>query len=1043
MSNPEIRRRRRPSAAPLLAAALAASILAAGLLSVPARAGGEEARRRHILLLLSYNRSVEWEYRAERGFRAHFRSRVPLPVTIDTEFLDLSRYDGTPYRETLVHLIEAKYPPGSLDVVVCMETEAVTFVMRYGERLFPGVAYVFAAEEQRFIYKAMGDFDMTGVFRNEDFAGTMKIALDLFPGTRRVYLVSGTNASEYMLRNKARREFALSGDCPEIVSWDDRSLARILDEVASLPANSIVFYLGLQRDADGVGHNPREALQSIAARANAPVFGLYDTDLLGHQGILGGSTVCALDQGHAAAALAARILNGEEPDSIDVERLERSVNFNWNQLQRWGIDKKRLPPGSRIRNVMPTFFRIHRKKVVVTAILVIVQAMFIVLLVINNTHRRRMQKALSESERNYREIFNGANDAILIHDDATLSIVDVNERAAVLFGFSRNEMIGKSLGLLFPGESPRSEDEAEKRLSLAREKTPQIFEWRARRKDGGRFWVEVTARRAVIGGRNRILAVARDIAERTRAKEALRESEERMSVVFDASEAGIALVDAEGRIDFANHRMARMLGHRSRGEIIGVDFRSYLHPSSLEANERTTGQLRDGSLDHLLFERRFVRANGEEFWGHASVRALPGTDKSFRGMVVVVTDITERKHMEEMTARLEEQVRQAQKMEAVGTLAGGIAHDFNNILTPILGFAEMALEETEQGSLAHGDIGEVIKAGQRARALVRQILTFSRQSDADRIPVRIQSVVPDALALIRASIPPSIELVSGIDPDVGPILADPTQIQQIVMNLCINAYHAMAGSGGVLHVELEETKIASKDPAVEESLVPGPYAKLIVRDTGKGMSQAVAERVFEPYFTTKHQGEGTGLGLSVVHGIVKSCAGAISLSSEPGAGTTVTVLLPVIEPQGPEANEDEMSALPLPSGTERIMIVDDEETIIEMERKMLEGLGYRVAGFLDSEEAREAFLADPGAIDLVLTDLAMPRLTGIELAEEMLAARGDIPIILCTGYGEMVDEKRLLRVGIRELYPKPVRRRELAERIRRVLDTDRSRHRPG
>ena len=399
--------------------------------------------------------------------------------------------------------------------------------------------------------------------------------------------------------------------------------------------------------------------------------------------------------------------------------------------------------------------------------------------------------------------------------------------------------------------------------------------------------------------------------------------------------------------------------------------------------------------------------------------------------------------MEEMTARLEEQVRQAQKMEAVGTLAGGIAHDFNNILTPILGFAEMALEETEQGSLAHGDIGEVIKAGQRARALVRQILTFSRQSGADRIPVRIQSVVPDALALIRSSIPPSIELVSGIDPDVGPILADPTQIQQIVMNLCINAYHAMAASGGVLHVELEETKIARKDPAVEESLEPGPYAKLIVRDTGKGMSQAVAERVFEPYFTTKHQGEGTGLGLSVVHGIVKSCAGAISLSSEPGAGTTVTVLLPVIEPQGPEANENETSALPLPSGTERIMIVDDEETIIEMERKMLEGLGYRVAGFLDSEEAREAFLADPGAIDLVLTALAMPRLTGIELAEEMLAARGDIPIILCTGYGEMVDEKRLLRVGIRELYPKPVRRRGLAERIRRVLDTDRSRHRPG
>ena len=530
-----------------------------------------------------------------------------------------------------------------------------------------------------------------------------------------------------------------------------------------------------------------------------------------------------------------------------------------------------------------------------------------------------------------------------------------------------------------------------------------------------------------------IVALAVNNRRRRRAQDALGESEERMRVVLDASEAGIALVGADGSIDFANHRMARMFGRRSREEIVGDDFGSFVHPSGRHEDEQIVARLRSGAVDHIHVERRFTRGGDGYFWGHVSMRALPGPAKAYRGAVVVVTDITERKRMEEMTTRLEEQVRQSQKMKAVGTLAGGIAHDFNNILTPILGYAEMALDETEPGSFAHGDIAEVVKAGKRARALVRQILTFGRQSDTDLVPVRIQAVIPEAVALIHASIPESVEIVYEIDPDVRPVLGDATQIQQIVMNLCINALHAMGDEGGELRIGLSEREIGRVNDTTDDSLSPGLYARLSVQDTGHGMTGDIADRVFEPYFTTKEQGKGTGLGLSVVHGIVKSGGGDVSIGSEPGKGTVVSVLLPVIESAG-KAPPRKTESVPLPGGTERIMIVDDEETIVTLLGRMLSGIGYTVTGHLDAGEALDAFRTDPAAVDLVITDFAMPGMNGIELAERLRADKDDLPVILCTGYGELVDDRRLARAGIRVRQSKPIHRRELAECVRAVLD---------
>jgi len=383
---------------------------------------------------------------------------------------------------------------------------------------------------------------------------------------------------------------------------------------------------------------------------------------------------------------------------------------------------------------------------------------------------------------------------------------------------------------------------------------------------------------------------------------------------------------------------------------------------------------------------------------------------------------------EQEKAKLEKQVRHSQKMEAIGTLAGGVAHDFNNILYPILGYTEMALDEISEGSTARESLNEILTAAQRARKLVEQILTFSRLDHQGRIPLKIHGAVKEALNLLRATLPATIEVVQRIDENCGPVLADPTQIQQVVMNLCTNAFHAMQDHGGTLTVGLEEIQIASED--LPGSQDPVTYVKLTVADTGYGMSKDVLERIFEPYFTTKKVGEGTGMGLAVVHGIIKGYDGDIQVYSEPGNGTTFNVYLPRIYK---DVKTDGRVPVKIEKGDERILLVDDEDQIARMLEQMLASLGYRVRAVSDPMEALEIFENTPQAFDLVITDMTMPKITGDLLSRELMKIRPEIPVILCTGFSKLIDEDRAKEIGIRRLIMKPVIKSEIAGAIRAVL----------
>jgi nitrogen-specific signal transduction histidine kinase/CheY-like chemotaxis protein len=393
---------------------------------------------------------------------------------------------------------------------------------------------------------------------------------------------------------------------------------------------------------------------------------------------------------------------------------------------------------------------------------------------------------------------------------------------------------------------------------------------------------------------------------------------------------------------------------------------------------------------------------------------------------VVLRDDSERK-------KLETQLQQAQKMEAIGTLAGGIAHDFNNILAGIMGYTELALLDTPEGNRASQNLKQVLKSGNRAKDLVKQILAFGRKTDADRKPLEVGPIVKESLKLLRASLPTTIEFNHNIPGNLGKVLADPTQIHQVLMNLCTNAAHAMQKSGGILEVSLADIEF-DKDRALQNLGLPaGPYLQLTVKDTGSGMTPEVMERIFDPYFTTKEKGGGTGLGLAVVHGITRDHRGAISVQSEQGKGSTFDVYLPVIrKDEIPHESVEE----PLPKGHERALFIDDEQSLAEIGKEMLTRLGYKVVAKTNSLDALEFFRTDPDQFDLVITDMTMPQMTGEKLAQNLMSIRPDIPVILCTGYSEMMTEEKAKEMGIKGFAMKPLIIRDLASSIRKVLDKD-------
>jgi len=673
----------------------------------------------------------------------------------------------------------------------------------------------------------------------------------------------------------------------------------------------------------------------------------------------------------------------------------------------------------------------------------------------NIEKRKRAEEALMSRQAELDGIFRSAPIGIGVLEDRVMK--EVNNQVCAMTGYTREELLGKGARILYPTEEDFAWV-ARVTYQMIEKNGIGSVETRWQRQDGAIIDVRLTSVPLLpSGSSSEVLFTAIDITEHIKSDLAFRTlMESTLSItgqdyfnivvnkLADWLDCEVALV---GELEDSNtvKILAKLVdGDLSHGGfyhlqgtpcenvetkdfcLIPQDVRE-LYPQAenltdLKANGYVGIPIRDsqnkvvGTLCALSRQKLIPP---------------PRTKEVMHMMAVKSAAEIQRQRMAREKEDIESQLHQAQKMEAMGTLAGGIAHDFNNILGSIMGFTELTLQSIPRDSQEYYNLDQVLRAGERARDLVKQILVFSRRAAQEKRPLQASSIIKETLKLLRASLPTTIEIKEDLAAPAATVLADPTQFNQILMNLGANAAHAMRENGGLLEVKLQEVSLDHSDLLQHPELTPGPYVMLSVSDTGQGMDQETMGRIFDPFFTTKEVGEGTGMGLAVVHGIVKSGGGEITVASRPAEGTTFTILLPKITGEVAPA----AAVLPpLPTGHESILFVDDEKMLADLTREMLKKLGYEVVAQTSSLEALKFFQAQPEKFDLVITDQTMPHMTGMQLAQECRHLRPDIPIILCTGFSEKVSLANVKAAGINDLLMKPFVMRNLAATIRKVLE---------
>jgi PAS domain S-box-containing protein len=646
--------------------------------------------------------------------------------------------------------------------------------------------------------------------------------------------------------------------------------------------------------------------------------------------------------------------------------------------------------------------------------------------------RRAAETNLGQSEKRFRTLIETIPYGIQEIDPDGV-ILFANPAHAAIYGFAPDELVGKSMCDLAADQDAVQRLKAHLAYLMAEQPHPSPWYGKDRTKDGRTIDTQVdwNYNRDIRGRVSGLTLVISDITHRTRAEKALLDNLTFMNTLIDTIPNPVFYKDIEGLFLGCNTAYAQTLG-LPKEEILGrrlIDLQSSIS-DDMALHFHQQDLLLIGNPGIQTHESQVLCADNAQRDFVLFKATFNDTEGAVAGMVGIMLDITDLKNAERRRRQLELQLQQTQKMEALGTLAGGIAHDFNNILAAIIGYTEIVVADTRPATPSHDYLKRVLAAGERARSLVKQILAFSRQGEMEPKPVQLKLIVKEVLKLLRASLPATIEIDQQIESD-GAVMADPTQLHQVMMNLGTNAGYAMAQTGGRLSVRLEEIRLEEDFTRLHTDLRPGVYLRLTVSDTGRGIDPENLTKIFDPFFTTKPKGEGTGMGLSVVHGIVTGLRGLITVDSAPGKGARFQVYLPALQ-DGTAVPVDEAGTLP--TGKERILFVDDEPFQTDMLKHLLGLLGYRVETRNTAVEALALFQQDPQAFDLVITDMVMPEMTGDELAARLLAIRPDLPIILATGYSQNITEVKAKAMGIKAFALKPLVIDELSRLIRRVLE---------
>lgn len=642
----------------------------------------------------------------------------------------------------------------------------------------------------------------------------------------------------------------------------------------------------------------------------------------------------------------------------------------------------------------------------------------VIRLTIDITERKKAESDLRDREELFRKLFYVAPDSMAISRLEDGKYVEVNEKFTQMTGFTKEDVLGRTsreVGLWAnPEEFQFVYDQISSKGYL------DNFETRFRMKDGRIKMGLLSATVMELDKKPHVLGVVRDVDDIKKAHE----DNSRLATALDQAAERVVITDSEGKIVYINPAFERITGY-TRDEVIGK------HPSIISSGQHGRSFYEDlwkTISAGNVWRGRIInkRKDGQLFHEQSTITPAKDASGAIINYVQMATDITEEES-------LRNQLAQSQKMEAIGTLASGIAHDFNNIIQAIMGYTELVMDDLPVESAAYSNLIKVVDSAKRSGEMVKQILTFSRRSKTEAKTIDIGPLVKEGIKFLKSAIPPTVQIKEIIQSNPGAILGDPTQIHQVLMNLCINASQAMKADKGTIVIELEQVDLDRNFASYNPPLAAGKHLRLAVSDTGCGIPSAIISKIFDPYFTTKDVGEGTGLGLSVVHGIVSNFNGAITVSTEPGKGTTFSVYFPLVEDQAQTQKRDEDSKEKT-FGSEHILVVDDEQIIAELIESQLERHGYKVTITMEPHAALRILSEAPDKFSVVITDLMMPQMSGIELAEEIRLNWRDIPVIVCTGWNQKVAHEQISKAGVKAIVSKPTTMDGLAQEIRKVLD---------
>ncbi len=968
--------------------------------------------KKQILVLHSYNKGLEWTDNEDEGIMSVLRSHLD-DLEVHTEYIDSKRVDLSTFSSGYFRYLQKKYESTEFEVIITTDDDALNFMLWNRPGLFPGVPIVFCGVNYFDDSRLKADHTLTGVVEAFDIPATLRVALRLQPETSKIVVINDRTTTGLANRKILDRIIPDFASGVKFEFFDNLSMAELQQKVQSLKQGAIILLLTFNKDKLGKDFDYNQSLALISQVAKVPIYGVWDFYL--GKGIVGGMLTNGRIQGETAGRMALRILEGESVKNIGV--VKESPNrfmFDYRQLKRFDIPISRLPKSSLVVHQPQTFHQLHPQLFYAGLAALFSLLLIIFLLLARMRERRQSMKELEWAHGQTVTILESIGDGFMAFDPE-FRFTYVNTEAEKIVGRKRGDLIGREQWEAFPHTAGSPIEYFYRQVMETREagELEYLYTHVDRLKNQ---WVAFKAYPSEGGG---ISVYFRDISQRKKAEEELI----RLATAIEQTAEAVFITDTNWIILYVNPAFEVMSGY-AKNEIIGQHtkiLKSDAHDTAFYRLIRTT--LEAGKVWSGRITSR--RKDGSAFESEATDSPVRDAAGKIINYVGVSRDIT-------VERRLERELRQAQKMEAIGTLAGGIAHDFNNILSIIIGFTEMAKMKLPASSPITENLQLVLDAGARATDLVKQILTFSRWKEQEKKPIQVASFVKEALKLMRPLLPTTIEIRREISiaPERAVVLMDPTEIQQVLMNLCTNAAHAMQEKGGTLSVRVSELVADTRLVSRHLDLKPGSYVCLSVSDTGIGMDASTVEKIFDPYFTTKEVGVGTGLGLSVVQGIIKGHQGAITVYSEPGKGTTFNVYLPSIGKRELPSIQNEGN---FPPGDERILFVDDEKHMADLGVQMLTSFGYRVTAVTDSKEAFELFKKDTEAFDLVITDMTMPNLTGKELALEIKAIRPDCPIILCTGFSELINETKAKDSGIDAFLMKPYVAGDLVRIIHKIL----------